>query len=268
MKVDVIDHMHINVRDLDKAVRLFTALTGHEYPEPLVIEEVKMRIAWNRPGIEIAEPVSPDSPVAKTIDERGEGIIALSLRINDIESRVRDAEALGLRVVSRIGAEFELQAQLHPKESFGVMVELVEILEGFPERPMDAFHQSVDHIHIYVRNLEKAIELFSALTDTEFSTPVIIDEIKARTASNALGIVLTQPTDQVSPIARVIEKRGEGFRAIAFKVTSLEDGISNAEASGLKLVSQNSCDGRGRQAQFDPEDAFGVVVELVERPQK
>lgn len=269
MKVNAIDHIHINVRDLERAIRLFTELTGHEYPEPLVIEDLKMRIAWNWAGIELQEPVSADSPVAKSIDTWGEGIATLSFGITDIETRVHEAEALGLRLVSRIGADYELQAQFHPKESFGVMLELVERLEGYAEaylpRPVDSFHEIVDHVHIYVRDLTKSTALFAALTDTEFSAPVIIDEIGARTATSALGIELIQPTVSDSPIARTIERLGEGVHAIALKVDNLEDGISKAQVAGLKLVSQVNHERQVRQAQFAPQDSFGVMVEFVER---
>lgn len=265
MQIETIDHIHINVKDLQKATRLFATLTGFDYPEPMTIEETQMRIAWNRVGIELQEPISEDSPVAQAIAKRGEGIVTISFGVADIEAGIKRAEALGLRLVSRIGYEgVEAQAQFHPKDSFGVMVEFVERLKGYPDRPVDAFHQTVDHMHIFVKDLDKAIKFFSALTGTVFTAPVTTDAVKVKTAINSLGLDLTQPTSPDSPAARLIEKRGEGAHGLAFRVPKLADGIARARNSGLEPVSQIGYEGVLKQAQFHPKNSFGVMVEFVE----
>jgi len=267
MKVNAVDHVHLNVRDLGSAVPLFTALTGCPYPDPIVIDELKARMVWNWAGLELMEPMSGDSPIARAIDRNGEGVTAVCFGVTDLESSIREAERTGLRVVSRIGAEgVEAQVQFHPRDSFGVMIELVQRLEGYPEdRPVDAFHHVIDHIHVYVKDLSRAAALFSGLTGSEFRSPVSVPEIEALTAIDPLGLDLVQPTAPESPIARHIARRGEGVAAVSFRVSDIEAGIARAEATGLRLISRIGYPGAMKQAQFHPRDSFGVMVELSER---
>ena len=92
-----------------------------------------------------------------------------------------------------------------------------------------------------------------------------IDAAKVRTAINSLGLDLTQPTAADSPVAQVIERRGEGAHGLALKIPRLADGIAKARDSGLEQISQVGYDGVLKQAQFHPKDSFGVMLEFVER---
>jgi len=266
MRVAAIDHIHVNVQNLDRAIGLFTALTGSQYAAAIDIEETRSRYAWNDAGVDLNHPTSPDSAVAKWIATRGEGVSTIAFGVGGMHDRIAEAEAIGLRLVSRIGYEgVEDQAQFHPKDAFGVQVELLERLAGYPERPVDAFHQVVDHVHVYVEDLSKAVALFTSLTGHEFSAPVATDEIQARSSINALGLDVIQPTSPDSPIARAIQRRGEGVHAVALRTASIEAGIARAQSAGLKLISQIGYEGVLKQAQFHPRDSFGVMVEFVER---
>jgi len=266
MKVEAIDHVHINVKDIKKAMRLFTALTGSEYQEPMVINETHSLFAFNDLGLYLNQPMSEESPNARWIAKRGEGLAAISFGVKNLDERIVEAEALGLKLVSRIGYEgMEDQAQFHPEDTFGVQIELDERLSGYPPRPVDAFHQGVDHIHIYVKDVDKAVDLFTALTGYEFHAPVTVDEVQLKATSNALGLDLLQPISPDSPIARVLTRRGEGAHAMAFKASNVEEGIAKAQSAGLTLVGQTGYEGMMRQAQFHPKDTFGLMIEFAER---
>jgi len=269
VKVEAIDHIHINVKDIRRAMRLFTALIDSEYREPMVIEETQSLFAYNDLGLYLNQPLSEESPNARWIAKRGEGLAAISFGVKNLDERIAEAQALGLKLVSRIGYEgVEDQAQFHPKDSFGVPIELNERLAGFAgvsDRPVDAFHQGVDHVHIYVQDIDRAVDLFTSLTGYEFHDPVTVDEVQLSAASNALGLDLLQPTSPDSPIARVLNSRGEGAHAMAFRASNVEEGIARAQSAGLTLVSQTGYEGMMRQAQFHSKDTFGIMIEFAER---
>jgi 4-hydroxyphenylpyruvate dioxygenase-like putative hemolysin len=196
-------------------------------------------------------------------------LAAIAFGVSNLDDRIAEAEALGLKMVSRIGYKgVEDQAQFHPKDTFGVQIELNERLEGFSsvsERPVDAFQQGIDHVHVYVQDIERAIDLFIALTGYEFHAPISVDEARLKAASNALGLDLLQPTSSDSPIAKTIAIRGEGAHSIAFKATSVEEGIKKAQSAGLTLLSQIVYEGMFKQVQFHPKDSFGIMIEFAER---
>jgi methylmalonyl-CoA/ethylmalonyl-CoA epimerase len=267
MKVDAIDHVHIFVKDIRKAMHLFGALSGSEYMEPMVFEQYGFQFSTNQVGLELNQPIGTDNPVAKAIANGGGGLTTIAFGVKNLDQRIAEAEALGLKMVSRIGyPDMEDQAQFDPKDSFGTQIELNERLKGYAalNRPVDAFHQSVDHVRIGVRNLEKAIDFFMALTGSPFSSPVTSGEAKVRTSINGLGLDLTQPMSLDSATARRLAKRGEGAFGIALKVRSIEEGIARAQSVGLRLVSRASYEDWYFEAQFDPKDSFGVMVEVVE----
>ena len=76
--------------------------------------------------MEIIEGVSKDSAVTKTIEHRGEGLAAISLKVPNIEEAIAHLESLGIRLVRRIESGKIKEAQFHPKDTFGVMLELCE----------------------------------------------------------------------------------------------------------------------------------------------
>jgi len=125
-KVEKIDHVHIFVKDLDKAIRLFEEALGTKFTEPNSSEDLDARTTLDPIGLEIIEGVSKDSAVTKTIERRGEGLAAISLKVPNIEEAIAHLESLGIRLVRRIESGKIKEAQFHPKDTFGVMLELCE----------------------------------------------------------------------------------------------------------------------------------------------
>jgi len=129
MKVEQIDHIHIVVKDLDKAVEFFESLLGVKFSKEVFLEEwqFKSRIAPIGPvGIELMQPTSPDSVFAKFIERRGEGLQAISLKVPDIEEAKAEMEARGIRLVSAVEVGRMKEAQFHPKDAYGVLIELCQ----------------------------------------------------------------------------------------------------------------------------------------------
>ncbi|MED3624397.1 methylmalonyl-CoA epimerase [Neobacillus thermocopriae] len=127
-----VDHIGIAVKSLDGALPFYTEVLQL----PLIgIEEVesqKVKVAFIKAGetkLELLEPTSADSPIAKFIEKRGEGIHHLALGVESIEERIREMSEKGIRMIDehpRPGAGGAEIAFMHPKAASGVLVELCE----------------------------------------------------------------------------------------------------------------------------------------------
>ena len=79
--------------------------------------------------LELLEPTSEDSTVAKFLEKRGEGLHHLAFTVENIDARIAELKAAGLRMIDeepRLGSHHMQIAFLHPKSSFGVLTELCE----------------------------------------------------------------------------------------------------------------------------------------------
>jgi len=125
-----LDHVAILVSDLDAAIRLYRDVYGLELAEIEEVPSEKVRVAIFGHGagrIELVSPSGPDSPMAKAIEKRGEGLHHLCLEVPDIEKAMAALSAQGAPLLDekpRPGAGGARVAFVHPKGSRGVLVEL------------------------------------------------------------------------------------------------------------------------------------------------
>lgn len=127
-----IDHIGIAVKSIDDAKKLFESLLGLKVTETEVVEEQKVKVAFMPTGdseVELLESTDPDGPVAKYIAAKGEGIQHIAFRVDNIEAALASLKEAGVRLIDekpRIGAGGAKIAFLHPKETFGTLIELCE----------------------------------------------------------------------------------------------------------------------------------------------
>lgn len=131
-----IDHIAIAVKDLKNAVEVWKKILG---VEPVSMEEVPeegVRIAMFEVGgtfIELLEPLSPESSVAKFIEKRGEGIHHIAFRVDDIVKSSERLKTEGFQVIYEAPRTVSHGTRrinfIHPKTTTGVLVELVERVE-------------------------------------------------------------------------------------------------------------------------------------------
>lgn len=127
-----IHHLGIAVESLATAVPIFEKLLGRAPDSEEVVEDQKVRLAIFAVGesrIELLEATSPDSPIARFIAKRGQGIHHLTLAVPDLAETLAQLERKGMRLIDReprTGAGKERIAFLHPSSSAGVLIELVE----------------------------------------------------------------------------------------------------------------------------------------------
>jgi methylmalonyl-CoA/ethylmalonyl-CoA epimerase len=128
-----LDHIGIAVRSLD-AAKIYEAL-GLTIEHVETVDTQKVKTAFLSVGdshLELLEPTSADSPIAKFIDKRGEGIHHICFRVDDIEGHLERLKAAGYRLINEApvpGAHGCRVAFLHPAAGNGVLIELSEKIE-------------------------------------------------------------------------------------------------------------------------------------------
>ena len=126
-----IDHLGIAVKSL-AASKAFYEGMGLRVESEEVIEHEKVRVAMLPVGesrIELLEPTADDSPIARFLAKRGEGLHHISLRVADLEGTVARMKKGGTRFVSdqiKIGAGGHRYVFVHPASAGGVLLELCE----------------------------------------------------------------------------------------------------------------------------------------------
>ncbi len=135
--MDKIEHIGIAVKNLEASNALFEKLLGvpHYKIEEVASEGVKTSFFKSGPNkIELLEATNPDSPIAKYLEKKGEGIHHVAFAVDDIVSEMERLKGEGFVVLNETpkkGADNKLVAFLHPKGTNGVLVELCqEIKEG------------------------------------------------------------------------------------------------------------------------------------------
>jgi methylmalonyl-CoA/ethylmalonyl-CoA epimerase len=127
-----IHHVGIAVSSLGSSVPIFEKLLGHGPESEEIVEDQKVRVASFEAGecrIELLEATTPDSPIARFIEKRGQGLHHLTLEVPDLVKALAELESSGVKLIDRIprsGAGHESIAFLHPSSTSGVLIELVE----------------------------------------------------------------------------------------------------------------------------------------------
>ena len=132
MKIEKLDHVGIAVEKLDSALPIWEGVLGMVLAGTEEVVEQKVRTAFLPVGgseIELLEPIDPESPIAKFIAVKGQGVQHLAFRVADLDAALAELKAKGVRLIDetpRRGAGGARIAFLHPKSTGGVLIELCE----------------------------------------------------------------------------------------------------------------------------------------------
>jgi len=127
-----IEHLGIAVKSIENANKLFTLLLGSSPYKNEMVESEKVNTSFFKMGeskIELLEASDPQSPVAKFIEKRGEGIHHVAFEVADIRASMKQLKDAGFMLLNeepKQGADNKLVCFLHPKSTNGVLVELCE----------------------------------------------------------------------------------------------------------------------------------------------
>jgi methylmalonyl-CoA epimerase len=130
-KMMKIDHVGIAVKSVDESLKFYRDILGLELKEIEVMEDRGLKIAFLKTGeskIELLEPTSDDSNIAKFIEKKGEGIHHLALEVDDVDENIESMEKLGTEFIGEasIGAGGKKIIFMHPKSTNGVLMELCQ----------------------------------------------------------------------------------------------------------------------------------------------
>lgn len=127
-----IEHIGIAVKNIEESNELFAKLFGELNYKMEEVESEGVKTSFFKVGgnkIELLEATNNDSPIAKFIEKKGEGIHHIAFDVDDIESEVKRLTKSGFIVLNEIpkqGADNKLVAFLHPKSTNGVLIELCQ----------------------------------------------------------------------------------------------------------------------------------------------
>lgn len=132
MDISHIEHIGIAVKNLDTAIKYYEQVLGLKCYAIEEVTDQKVKTAFFKVGetkIELLESTDPESPVAKFIEKKGEGLHHLAFATKDVNKSLKEAAEKGIKLIDkkpRSGAEGLNIAFLHPKSTFGVLTELCE----------------------------------------------------------------------------------------------------------------------------------------------
>jgi methylmalonyl-CoA/ethylmalonyl-CoA epimerase len=127
-----IEHIGIAVKKLSSSNELFAKIFGRAHYKTEDVPSEGVSTSFFLAGenkIELLEATSPESPIAKFIDKRGEGIHHVAFEVEDIYSEMKRLEKEGFKLLSpepKPGADNKMVCFLHPKDTNGVLIELCQ----------------------------------------------------------------------------------------------------------------------------------------------
>lgn len=128
-----IDHIGIAVKDLEKQIKIYSDFLGVSPGKTEIIEDQKVVVAMFPVGeirIELIQATSEDSPVAKFIEKRGEGIHHIAYRVDNIDDQIRKLKEKNIVLIDeqpKIGVDGSLVAFIHPRSTSGVLTEICQM---------------------------------------------------------------------------------------------------------------------------------------------
>ena len=134
MKVLRVDHIGVAVNSIDAALTFFRDTLGLKLEGSETVAEQKVTTAFLPVGdteVELLQSTAPDGPVAGFIEKKGEGVQHIAFVVDNIEEALKELEDKGIRLIDkvpRMGAGGKKIAFIHPKDTYGVLVELCQML--------------------------------------------------------------------------------------------------------------------------------------------
>ncbi|MCK5517597.1 MAG: methylmalonyl-CoA epimerase [Desulfobulbaceae bacterium] len=128
----------------------------------------------------------------------------------------------------------------------------------------------IDHLGIAVNSIDDGKNFWSDVLGLKFESTETVESQKVTTAFFPVGeseVELLESTSKDGPIAKYIEKRGQGFQHVAFRVANLAESLKELKEKGIQLIDQEPRSGAGgaKIAFIHPKATGGILVELCER---
>jgi methylmalonyl-CoA/ethylmalonyl-CoA epimerase len=132
MKIIKVDHIGVAVNSIEASLKFFVNTLGLKLEGQETVAEQKVTTAFMPVGdteVELLQSTAPDGPIAGFIEKKGEGVQHVAFLVDNIEEALKELEAKGIRLIDkvpRMGAGGKKIAFVHPKDTYGVLVELCQ----------------------------------------------------------------------------------------------------------------------------------------------
>ncbi len=128
----------------------------------------------------------------------------------------------------------------------------------------------IDHLGIAVNSIEEGKNFWTDILNLEFEGTETVEAQKVTTAFLPVGeseVELLESTAPDGPIAKYIDKKGQGVQHVAFRVENIEEALAELKEKGVRLIDEKPRNGAGgaKIAFLHPKATNGVLVELCER---
>jgi methylmalonyl-CoA/ethylmalonyl-CoA epimerase len=128
----------------------------------------------------------------------------------------------------------------------------------------------IDHIGVAVKDIGQAGKFYTDILGIKLQEEEVVADQKVRVAFLPITdseIELLQSTDPDGPVAKFIEKKGEGIQHIAFRVENIDQALAEMKAKGIKMIDEKPRIGAGgaKIAFVHPKETNGVLVEICQR---
>ena len=128
----------------------------------------------------------------------------------------------------------------------------------------------LDHVGIAVKNLDETLKFYTDVLGLKLADTEIVEEQKVRVAFLPIGdteVELLESTADDGPIAKYIERNGEGVQHLAFQVENIEAAIAEMQEKGMRMIDEMPRYGAGgaKIAFMHPKSSYRVLVELCQR---
>jgi len=133
--INRIDHIGIAVENIEEQIEYYGTVLGLGKPKIEIVEEQKVKTAMFKVGevrIELLEPISDGSPVARFLSKRGPGIHHIAYHVENIEEAINRLKENGIDLINdkpRRGTEGQYIAFVHPKSTYSVLTELCQDID-------------------------------------------------------------------------------------------------------------------------------------------
>lgn len=126
-----VDHIVVAVKDLDASVGRYETIYGTEVSDRSEAPQAGMKMAFFRFGdsyVELVSNLGNDGPIAKRLEDRGEGVHLIAMKVDDLEKTVAELREKGVRLVGDPGPGNPVRGQVfvHPSFTGGVLTQLVQ----------------------------------------------------------------------------------------------------------------------------------------------
>jgi methylmalonyl-CoA/ethylmalonyl-CoA epimerase len=274
-----IHHVGIVVRNLDEAFGFYRDTLGLPLHKMATVQDQGVKAALLPVGeseIELLEPITADSGVAKFLEKKGGGLHHLCFETDDIAAELQGAKDKGLRMIDqqpRPGLAGMI-AFLHPQACCSVLVEYAQpvdhsehssLLGEARERRFTA--KRLDHLVIAVNDLEGAVVTYQRNFALDREEAKDVPALGIRNTFMPIGdakIEFVTPLGEKSPIAQFLASRGEGMYLLALDVDYLPGAVAAFAEKGIKANMLKASDGNDI-AFISPKHTHGVLLQLLSR---